>query len=616
MHNHAFSRREALATVGTGLFSVLLVARSGAAAALQANPRSAAAAALLDSFAENFLRLNPEAATSLGVDTGTRAKLRYELNNVSAAGREHFAAVIRSDLARAKAFDTSGLDFQTRTNFEVVRYAYETGLEGFRFPYGDVAVGGYRNSPYVVDQNVGAYLDTPQFLENDHPVDSKADAEAYLDRLAQYPQQLDGETGRMKAARARGMVPPSFLIDKTMPQLGISLKNAREGGPLVESLTDRAKKNGIPGDWQSRARKIVEGPIAAALQRQIDELKAERAVATDVAGVWSRPMGEEYYRWALKAGTTTTLSPAEVHQRGLDQLKDYQSRMDSILKSVGYTQGSVGERMKALSKDPKYQFSPGDKGRAEIMAFIQDRLTWIKAQLPRAFATLVHPNMEVRRIPPEAEAGAPAAYGGAGSIDGKIPGRFWINLKTPDLHRKYSLADLTFHESIPGHIWQGEFTHNEPLIRQLLAFNAYSEGWALYAEQLADELGAYDSDPVARLGYLQSIAFRCCRMVVDTGIHAMKWTRQQGVDFFVNVNGSNPVEVESEVDRYCSWPGQACGYQVGHATIDELRAKAKAALGAKFDLRTFDDALVLGGNVPMDVLRKNVDEYIARTKGA
>jgi uncharacterized protein (DUF885 family) len=290
--------------------------------------------------------------------------------------------------------------------------------------------------------------------------------------------------------------------------------------------------------------------------------------------------------------------------------------MDPILKSIGYTKGSVGARMQALAKDPKYKFSEGDKGRAEIMAFIQDRLAWIKAQLARAFNTLVDPNMEVKRIAPEAEAGAPGAYGGAGSIDGKIPGRFWINLRTPDLHSKYSLADLTFHESIPGHIWQGEYTHNEPLIRQLLSFNAYSEGWALYAEQLADELGAYDGSPVGRLGYLQSLAFRACRMVVDTGIHAKRWTWQQGVDFFVNVNGSNPLEVGSEVDRYCSWPGQACGYKVGHSTINRLRDKAKAELGAKFDLKAFDDAVVLGGNVPMDVLAKNVDAYIARTKSA
>ena len=204
------------------------------------------------------------------------------------------------------------------------------------------------------------------------------------------------------------------------------------------------------------------------------------------------------------------------------------AQMDAILKEVGYAEGSVGERMKALAKDPRYKFSEGDKGRAEIMAFIKDRLDWIRAQMPRAFKTLVNPNMEVKRLPPEEEPGAPAAYGGAGSIDGKIPGRFWINLRTTDLHRKYDLPDLAFHEAIPGHIWQGEYTHQMPLIRQMLAFNAYSEGWALYAEQLADELGAYEQDHVGRLGYLQSIAFRACRLVVDTGIHAKRWTREQG----------------------------------------------------------------------------------------
>jgi uncharacterized protein (DUF885 family) len=234
--------------------------------------------------------------------------------------------------------------------------------------------------------------------------------------------------------------------------------------------------------------------------------------------------------------------------------------------------------------------------------------------MPRAFNQLVQPNMEVRRLPPEEEPGAPAAYGGAGSIDGKIPGRFWINLRTTDLHSRYSLADLTFHEAIPGHIWQGEYTHQMPLIRQLLSFNAYSEGWALYAEQLADELGAYDKDPVGRLGYLQSLAFRACRLVVDTGLHAKRWTREQGVQFFVDVNGSNPVEVASEVDRYCSWPGQACGYKVGHSEINRQRQGAIATLGSKFDLKAFNDAVVLGGNVPLDVLAENVDGYVRTTK--
>jgi uncharacterized protein (DUF885 family) len=295
---------------------------------------------------------------------------------------------------------------------------------------------------------------------------------------------------------------------------------------------------------------------------------------------------------------------------GKSELERLHARMNDILKEIGYTQGSVGDRMKALAKDPRYKFSAGDKGRAEIMAFIHDRLDWIRAQMPRAFNTLVTPNMEVKRLPPEEEPGAPGAYGGAGSIDGKIPGRYWINLRTTDLHSKYSLADLTFHESIPGHIWQGEYTHQMPTIRQILAFNAYSEGWGLYAEQLADELGAYDQDHVGRLGYLQSIAFRACRLVVDTGIHAKGWSREQGVRFFVDVNGSNPEEVASEVDRYCSWPGQACGYKVGHSEINRQRDNAKAELGSRFDLKAFNDTVVRGGNVPLDVLSKNVEEYV------
>ncbi len=223
--------------------------------------------------------------------------------------------------------------------------------------------------------------------------------------------------------------------------------------------------------------------------------------------------------------------------------------------------------------------------------------------------------LEVTRIPQEVEAGAPSAYGGAGSVDGKQPGKFWINLRDTDLHRTFTLQDLTYHEAIPGHVWQGEYTFKQPLIRSLLAFNAYSEGWALYAEQIADELGVYDDFPVGRLGYLQSLAFRACRLVVDTGLHAKRWTRQQGIDFFVVNNGSNPDEVQGEVDRYCSWPGQACGYKVGHSAIVRLRQKAKMALGDKFDFRRFNDALLLSGNVPMTVLERVVDDYIESERG-
>jgi uncharacterized protein (DUF885 family) len=605
------TRREALAALACAGALPLVSGWTRDNAPISAMSNDADALALLDSVADNLLRLQPEAATSLGVDVGARAALRSQLTDRSAEGVQRLAGQVRADLQRIDALNVAALSHGMRTSVEVVRSAYTTALEGFALPYGDITVGGWRNTPYVVIQNVGAYLDVPRFLDSDHRIDNAADAEAYLARLQSYAKQLDGELGRMKAARAAGLVPPAFLIDKTVAQMTLSARNARAGGTLLGSIARRTKE--IPGNWVERARAIAAKEVAPALERQLGELQAQRVDATDDPGISSRPHGEDFYRWALKASTTTSMSPDEVHKMGRSELQRLHTQMDAILKGIGYSQGSVGERMRALAKDPRYKFSEGDKGRAEIMAFINDRLAWIRAQMPRAFKTLVHPNMEIKRLPPEEEPGAPAAYGGAGSIDGKIPGRFWINLRTTELHSKYSLADLTFHEAIPGHIWQGEYTHQMPLIRQMLAFNAYSEGWALYAEQLADELGAYENDHVGRLGYLQSIAFRACRLVVDTGIHAKRWTREQGVRFFVDGNGSNPQEVASEVDRYCSWPGQACGYKVGHSEINRQRDRAQTALAAKYDLKAFDDTVVLGGNVPLDVLAKNVDEYVRPT---
>ena len=610
----SMNRREAIAALAaTAALPILHGCNSAPAPTPPAKNPEADALALLDQVGESYLRFAPESATSLGIDTGARAALRSQLTDRSAEGQQKIASQVRQDLERAVAFDVSGLSHATRTSIEVVRSAYQTASDGFALPYGDITVGSWRNTPYVVIQNVGAYLDLPRYLDSDHPIENAADADAYLARVQSYARQLDGELGRIQAARGKGLVPPAFLIDKALSQMRLSAKNAREGGSLVESIARRTKA--VPGEWSERARAIAAKEVAPALDRQIAELEEQRKVAKDDAGMWARPNGDEFYRWALKASTTTSMTPDDVHEMGQRELKELHGQMDTILKSIGFTTGTVGERMTALAKDRRYQFAEGDKGRQEILAFIQDRLKWIRSQLPRAFNTQVNPNMEVKRLPPEEEPGAPTAYGGAGSIDGKIPGRYWINLKSTDLHSKYSLADLTFHESIPGHILQGEFTRKMPTIRQLLAFNAYSEGWALYAQQLADELGAYGSEPVGRLGYLQAIAFRACRLVVDTGIHAKRWTREQGVRFFVDVNGSNPLEVASEVDRYCSWPGQACGYKVGHSEINRQREKATSVLGAKYDLKAFDDSVVLGGNVPLDVLAKNVDEYIRAAKG-
>ena len=615
MNQISFSRRQTLALFGAGTASLAL---GGCQRALS-TPPAPDAATYLDQLAWQMVALNPEGATSLGIDKGEHAGLRSMLGDRSTAGQAKIAALLREGLNQIGKIDPGPLDPATRTSLAVVKSAFSVSLDGFALPYGDVAVGGWRNTPYVVIQNVGAYLDIPRFLDSEHPAGADdADAASYLARLHQFPAVLDGELERIVSARRKGMVPPAFLLDKTLAQLDRTIADARnDGGGLYRGWQRRAAwivQNGS-GIHGVAVRQLIAETIVPALERQRAEIAAQRALATSDAGLWARPHGDEFYAWALRASTTTRRSPDEVHALGLDALKQLHGRMDPILRGLGYTSGTVGERMTALGKDPRFQFSNDDKGRAEIIALMQSKVDFMRGQAPRAFRNPVRGNLEIRRLPPAEESGAPGAYGGAGSIDGTVPGKIWLNLSTTDLHNRYSIPTLAFHEGIFGHVWQGEYANRLPLIRTLLAFNAYSEGWALYSETLGDELGVYDGDPVGQLGYLQSIAFRACRLVVDTGLHAKRWTREQAVDWFATTNGSGRAEVSSEVDRYCSWPGQACGYKMGHSEILALRDKARGALGGKYDLRDFNDAVVGGGNVPLDVLGQNVDHYIAATKG-
>jgi uncharacterized protein (DUF885 family) len=607
-----FNRRDVLA-LGAATLAL------GSAGAVQAAaPGDAAAEALLSGVAEDLMREYPENASALGLDKGARAALKSTLTDRSLDGRGKLAAAAKARVAKMKAVDRKGLGPATALDLGVVQTAHELAAEGFDFAYGDSIVlssqWSYRNAPYVVAQNTGAFVEIPDFLDSQHGVANTADIDAYLTRLELYAAQLDGETARLKHDGALGVVAPDFLLDKTLKQQRSARAQPIADWGLVTSLAKKAKD--LPGDHARRAAAIVEGKVAPAMDRQIAELAAHRAKATSDAGAWKLPDGEAYYAWALRAGTTSRMTPDEVHQMGQEQLKTLFARMDTLLKAQGLTQGSVGARMKALGEDPKNLFPNTDEGRAQILAYLNGRVADMRTRLPRAFATLVPGNLLIKRVPIEIQDGAPGGYAGAGSIDGSVPGNYYINLRDTGIWPRYGLPTLTYHEGIPGHIWQGEYTYKLPLVRSLLAFNAYSEGWALYAEQLADELGAYDGDPLGQLGYLQSIAFRACRLVVDTGIHAKRWTREQAIQWFVTTNGSTREEVQGEVDRYCAWPGQACGYKVGHSEIVRLRTKAQTALGARFDLRAFDDAVVMGGNVPLTQLEGVIDAYVAGRRAA
>ena len=520
---------------------------------------SSGADKLLEEATDFLLTSYPESASSAGIDTGKYAALKSRLGDRSLEGQAKIAGGVKSLLDKFKAFDRTGLPADQALNLEVVQTVFERTREGFEFEFGDNALlnsnWSYRNSPYVVAQNTGAFVEIPGFLGRSHQIENEQDAEHYLARMEAYAEQLVGESERTRIAGEAGYILPDFLMSKTLGQLKAGHAQAPEDWGIVTAFMGKTAQFG--DGFQMRANAIARDKIGPALDLQIQAHETLSPQATPHAGIWAKPEGKAYYDWAIRAGTTTNMSADEVHQMGLDELAALHSEMDPILRSIGYTDGAVGDRMTALGNDPRYKFSDGDKGRAEIMAFIEAKISEIRGLMPQAFETLVPGFLEVKRIDPAVEDGAPGAYGGPGSIDGKQPGLYSINLRTPHLHNKFGLADLTYHEAIPGHVWQGEYTFKQPLIRSLLAFNAYSEGWALYAQQIADELGVYDETPEGRLGYLQSLAFRACRLVVDTGLHAKGWTREQAIDWFVKNNGSSRDEVQSEVDRYCAWPGQA-----------------------------------------------------------
>jgi uncharacterized protein (DUF885 family) len=603
------TRREVLSR--TGALGLMLSLNGTVARAVAAQ-----LAPLLDRLSESMLNDYPDAATSLGLDAGAHSALQGRLPDRSVAGDAKLADACRARLKELRAFDASTLSASDSVNYDCALYAHELAAEGYdNFHYGDNSLlntwRAENGSPYVVSQGSGFFATVPDLMTSMHKIETGENAEAYLLRLTAYAKGLDGESERLRRDAGIGVTAPDFVLDTVLGQQTAYLATPVATWELVTSLASRTHAKSIAGDWEARARNLCETAVAPALARQIETLKGLRAHATHDAGVGKLPQGEAYYRWTLKVGTTTTKTPDEVHRVGLDQVELISAQMDQMLRNQGLSSGSVGERMSALNKDPKFLYSNDDAGRAQLLDYLNGLVADMRTRLPRAFATLKKADLAIKRVPPSIEAGMPDGYEEDGPLDGSAPASYFINLRNTTIWPKFTLPSLTYHEGVPGHVWQGTFMRDLPPIRAQLAFNAYIEGWALYAEQLADELGAYDTDPFGRLGYLQAMQFRACRLVVDTGLHAKGWSREQAIKWMIAHNG-NPIDaVTHEIERYCVWPGQACGYKMGQLEIIALRDRAKAALGKRFDLRTFNDALLTSGNMPLTVLDKVMERYIA-----
>ena len=609
-------RRQLLA--GSAAAGVLSATTALAAPAPQ--PRGKAALyTLLDEISEALLKEYPDDATFLGLDTGARSALHAQLTDRGYLKDQARGAACAMRLQRLRHFDAAGLTGLDAVNYETTLYAHELAAEGYRaFPYGDNAVlnvwQAESNTPYTVSQGSGFFATIPDFLDSQHKIETADDCEAYLARLSAFAVGLEAETVRLSRDAASGAIAPDFILDTTIKQQADYRAAPVETWGLVTSLATRAGDKAIAGDWTARAVRICTMEVLPVLDNQIAVLKALRRRATHDAGVWKLPNGDAYYRWLLKVGTTTEMSPDEVHQLGLDQVQAIGAQMDALLRAQRLTQGTVGERMSALGKDPRFLFPNTDAGRADLLAYLNGTIAGMRRRLPRAFGIAHKADLVIKRVPPSIEAGAPDGYEQDGPIDGSRPASYYINLRDTSNWPKFSLPTLCFHEGLPGHVWQGTFVHDLPPIRSQLMFNAYVEGWALYAEQLGDELGMYTDDPFGKLGYLQSIQFRACRLVVDTGLHAKRWTREQAIAWLVAHNGMPQDAARGEIDRYCVWPGQAYGYQIGHLHIDGLRTKASAAMGPKFDLRAFNDAILTSGSLPLVLLDRVVDAHIESVK--
>ena len=580
-------------------------------------PMSERFAALLTDIADEILRLNPTQATSLGLDKDKYLALKSQLGDAGPAGDAKWARQVDSMLKRLTKIERESLSPTEQIRLDTVKHAASAGVDGTKFFYGGAASGFYGGtSPYVISQQNSEVTSLPEFLASQHQINNAADAEAYLARVAAMARVLDQESARLTRDAASGVVPPNFVSKNALGQLQAYRATAADAQGLVRSVAERTDKLGITGNWQARASKLVAASVYPALDRQIVAFTRATANAPDTAGVHRLPEGEAYYHWALKLGTTTNDAAADIHALGLEQNQAIQSRMHAILKSQGMTHGTVGERVLALTKNPKMLFANTDAGRAELIAYCNERVTTIRALLPKISRLGLNAPLVVKRVPVDIQDGASLGYMNFASLDGVRPAIYYINLKSTSLWPKYQISTLTAHEGVPGHAWQGAYLaehHDEiPLIASMTGFNAFVEGWALYAEQLCDEFGLYANDPFSQLGYLQAQQFRACRLVVDTGLHSMRWTRDQAIRFMVENTGRGVDAMTSEVDRYCVTPGQACGYKMGHNQILELRERAKSVLGTRFDVAAFNDAIVKTGGVPLTVLATAIDQFIAQ----
>lgn len=585
--------------------------------AAEPEARPATVSALIDAQTMGAIRKDPELRTLLGI-SGDGIDLSGQLTDVSLPRRAVLRKEIQGYLDTLQQRDRSQLTGQDRWSYDLAAWFYARQIELMRVDWAPawLPVGA---STYAVDQLFSIPVSLPQFMENQHAVRDEASAKAYISRLHAIATKLDQVRANFDLQARRGVLPPQVGLEGAASQIRSLIQPAAEDSPFVTAF--RRKLDQVAGLSAARRDALVDQAIAAVradtnpgyarLLARLDE-----AIATKPGnrGLWALPDGDAYYNAALRWNTSTNLDADEIHRIGVAEVARIEKAMDALLRKQGLREGTVGERMAALTKDPRFQYADSDAGRAELIADVRRTLTALEPHIPTYFGRVPPQPLDVRAVPKASQATAPGAYYIPPAMDGSRPGTYFINLADMQVNTRWSLPTLTYHEGSPGHHFQisiGQTLTDLPMLRRSLNPSAFTEGWALYAEQLASEMGLYRDDPWGDLGRLRAELFRSVRLVVDTGLHRKRWTPEQAVDYMHGKLGMPMVEVRIEINRYLVQPGQACSYKIGHLKMVELRERARKQLGDRFDIRAYHDLILGNGALPLAVVEAAVDDWIA-----
>ncbi len=570
-----------------------------------------------DSSAAALFHARPHYATVLGVEEALAGgAYNHRLDDYSPTAEARLRNKLREinkQLANMEVTDSIDIANQ-KVMMNLNRYF--AGNENFDIGYIDLWMG---LSPFVVNQINGPLIDVPNFMVANQKINNKKDAEDYLQRLDAYDAFLQSVMAKLSHDTEQGWIAPKVILNKTIAGLEAFIAPEVNQHPLYKAFASQVNEiDGISKEeaenMSQQAADHISGGVYSGYRLLIESQKQLLEKATEESGIWAQPNGAEYYADAVKMLGDTDMTPEQIHQVGLDEVTRISAEMDAILVANGHTEGTVGERMLVINDDPQFLYEDSAAGRAELIADLNGYIEEINVRMPELFGTKPPYEVEVRAFPKAREASAPGGMYTSPKIDGSQPGVYWINLRDIKANAKFDLKTLTYHEANPGHHWQVALNlaqESLPMVRRIAPYNAYVEGWALYSELVAKEMGMYDGDPYGDLGRLKAELFRAVRLVVDTGLHHKKWSREEAIKYMAETTGTVDSDVVAEIERYMVWPGQALGYKLGMIKIVALRDQARAALGEAFDIKAFHDLVLLGGAVPMAVLEEKVNAWVA-----